>query len=63
MVSGEGEAYAETPALDGSTALQGVKSITETWDDAGPNELELATSVSIGPTVQFGACPVREMRD
>src|SRR6516165_11467403 len=45
--------YAETPALDGSGILRGVKSVAETWDDAGQAGLDLVTSVAIGPTVQL----------
>jgi hypothetical protein len=55
--------YAEAPALDGSTVLQGVKSIANTWGDAGQDALDLVTSVAVGPIVQLGARPVREMQD
>ena len=55
--------YAEAPALDGSTALQGVKSITETWDDDGQGGLDLATSIAVGPTIQLNSRAVRETQD
>jgi hypothetical protein len=55
--------YAETPALDGSTALQGFKSITEILGRCRPRKARSRDVDRGRPTIQLNSRSVREMQD
>jgi hypothetical protein len=56
--------YAETPALEGSTALQSVKNIATAWPDDDIDTLfDFIAPIEPGPVVPLGSHTVREMQD
>jgi hypothetical protein len=53
--------YSDAPALEGGQKLQGVKSIADAWKPPVQEGFDFAHPITVGPIMQLGTRPVREM--
>jgi hypothetical protein len=54
--------YSDSPALDGSAKLQGVRSIADVWQPPVQGGFSFDQSMAVTPTIQLGRRPVRQMK-